>query len=204
MRAWWSERAGGIGTGHPSDIDLIAELLAGGGGDRALPDHVAACTACSARWRALAAALESDRAALTEAADVYFPADRLERQRRYVASRIEHGRRAARILRFPAMGVRDTPRRQVARRSIAAAALLGLTVGALAGRLLERHAAAPEAVRVPAAVSVAADPDADTMAHAAVTADEAFLSDLEQALASPRPAPLSALDALTPQVANGR
>jgi hypothetical protein len=94
----------------------------------------------------------------------------------------------------------------VARRSIAAAALLGLTVGAVAGRLLDRHADAPGAGARPAA-SVSADratEATETMAHAAVTPDELFLSELDHALESPRPAPLSTLDALTPQVAAGR
>jgi hypothetical protein len=202
MTAWWRRTAGDTGWAHPSDIDLLTELLARGEAGPALPEHVAACATCSARWRALASTLEGDRVALAAAADAYFPADRLERQRRHVARRIEHGHRAARVLRFPVMAMRDTPRRRAAHRSVAAAALLGLIVGTLAGRLLDRHAQAPGAA-VPAAVS-AADPDTETMAQAAVTPDEAFLSELDHALASPRPAPLSALDALTPQVAGGR
>jgi len=208
MKAWWPGIPTGVGVKHPRDVDLLAELIAGGAVDRPLPDHVAACPACSARWRALATAIESDRAALAAAADAHFPADRLERQRRHVARRIERTPRAARVLRFPVTGVCDMPRRQVARRSIAAAALLGLTVGAVAGRLLDRRAAAPGAAGGPEVVAVstvtAPDPNAETMAHAGVTADEAFLSELDRALASSRPAPLSALDALTPQVQGGR
>jgi hypothetical protein len=202
MKAWWSRTAGGIGWDHPSDVDLLAELLARGEAEPALPEHVAACAACAARWQALASTLEADRAALRAAADAHFPPDRLERQLRHVARRIEHRPQAARVLPFPAMGMRETPRRQVARRSIAAAALLGLTVGGVAGRLLDRHADAPGGP--PPAAAASAQPGGETMAHAAVTADEVFLSELEQALDSPRPAPLSALDALTPQVATGR
>lgn len=203
MRAWWSRIASGTGWDHPTDVDLLAALLARGQAERPLPDHVTACAACAARWQALAATLEADRAALAAVADAHFPPDRLERQLRHVARRIEHRQRAARILRFPVMGVRETPRRRAARRSIAAAALLGLTVGAVAGRLLDRHADVPRAGARPAA-SVSADGPTEAMAHAAVTADELFLVELEQALDAPRPAPLSALDALTPQVAAGR
>jgi hypothetical protein len=89
----------------------------------------------------------------------------------------------------------------VLRRSIAAAALGGLLIGAVAGRLLDPHGAARDRATAVTQVdrsALGADPPVEAL-QASVAGDEAFLREFEAALVSPQVEPLSALDALTPQ-----
>ena len=193
---------------HVADADLAALVLAGP--DAAAPRtlaHLTSCPPCAEGLGTLEARLDEDRRVATAAADRAFPADRLDRQRAAILRRLGYGRHLARILPFPSTAppVVSMLRRQVVHRWVAAAALAGLIVGAVAGRLLEtpRRPAPSRAV-----ANTHATPDtalAPQQLQASALAEEAFFRDFEAAaIDGPHVEPLRALDALTPHPADAR
>jgi hypothetical protein len=191
-------------SGHLGDDELAVIALAGpDGAGEAAATHVLGCPTCSERLLAVGRLLDDTRDAAIAEADRLFPAARLDRQRASILRRIAGSKGAARILPFPSHGTVAPVRHHRARRYVAAAAVAGLLIGAVAGRFfylpqqpLTRAARAPIGSAEPTA--------AVATAQVSLVGDEAFLSDFEAALGGPRVAPLQALDAMTPRVADER
>lgn len=182
---------------HPSASALLAWVA--GADDAALASHVASCERCqraAADWRTVGLHLRED---LVEEADAAFTGERLAHQRAEVMRRVRGG--GARVLRFPAPATPAGPRPRIfgadLRRWIAAAALVGLVVGTLAGRfLLDPHGPqASDASR--RATEAQAGPSLPRLTGLPVS-DEAFLVELDAAVHSSSPRALRAIDALTP------
>ena len=198
---------------HLTDKRLIDTYFARVGDGSALDlvrtecDHVQTCEACARRYESLTASLEELREAAVAEADAYFTADRLAAQRGHILRHLEGVEHPARVIPFP----HGTAKPRAARvhtplfRWVAAAAAAGLVIGVSAGRLLyvrpgvsTRAAAslqartAPPAFRAPVAGYNAAALNGDI--------DEAFLSEVENAVSQQRIAALRALDAMTPRV----
>jgi hypothetical protein len=138
-------------------------------------------------------------------ADAVFTPERLRVQQQYIARRIEHVGRPARVISFPSRIVRRTIGASAGRavpRWTAAAAAAGLFVGVALGasfqwtsrstphRLLARDSGIGRLSAGASRATNAAD----------IAADTAFLSDLEVALERPHTRELQAFDALTPHV----
>jgi hypothetical protein len=162
--------------------------------------HLGACGACETRRAGIAHMLEELAVASREDADAAFPADRLARQQLRILQRVEHEGRPARVIAFPA-APHETPAGVIARtrpasRWIAAAAVAGLLVGVLAGRMGEQGRAlgAPERVT---ARSVA--PAAGIRTVGTTISDEELLGQIERASEGRGGASLRALDDLTPR-----
>jgi len=166
-------------------------------GDLRLADHLKDCATCQARFAELDRVLAQERRAAAAEADAAFGGTRLEQQRASILRRIGGSRAAARILPFPgAMQPAPRPHR-LWKRSIAAAAVAGIVLGAVAGRLLPARSAsagAPAAVERTAPTRVGAE----VVRAANWSADEQFLQDFEAAIVESGVEPLVALDALTP------
>jgi hypothetical protein len=140
-------------------------------------------------------------------ADVVFTPERLRAQQQQIARRIEHVRRAARVISFPQHGPASRPARMWPRlpRFAAAAAAAGLFVGVALGALVggpwrlwpadSRSAAASSpraAVVAPLAADLTLAPDASP--------DDAFWAEFELLLDRPLTRELQPLDQLTPRV----
>jgi hypothetical protein len=178
-------------------------------------DHLSECAACAAAYRSLGGFLDGLRDQAEAEADAIFTPERLQAQRRQVASRLAHVGRAARVLSFPGRLVSAHMRtgHPAASRWIAGAAAAGLFIGVGVGMLSESRLdprAAPAAsiarasgntlqqtLDIPSVAPVPSTADADTLSDGS---DEAFLSDLEVALQGPRTMELLPFDALTPYV----
>jgi hypothetical protein len=190
---------------HVDDVALLA--IAAGAEHRArVAAHVRECQTCSARLLALDRAWAGTRDAATADADRAFTDARLERQRAQILNRLSQHGQPARILAFP------SPRRfaevthQVARRWVAAAAVIGLVAGMAAGRFI---GARPESVV--SARRVAPHPSGGSAVDGsgrrpsgalaeAYPSDEALLVELDAASLTPRFEPLQTLEALTPRL----
>jgi hypothetical protein len=185
---------------HPSDDELTLLALAGiHSSDVLVAVHVRACPACAQRMVHLETSLASQRAELAVEADRLFPAARLERQRFAVLQRIGGGRTGARVLAFPRhASVEPLRRHETLRRYVAAAAVAGLLVGAVAGRLFEPGSDWPRR-EARTANRVTLERTAPLEARQTLTAaEEAFLRDYETAVGSTRVEALRTLDELTP------
>ena len=169
--------------------------------------HLESCPGCDARRVRLREMLDDMSASSEAAADAQFPASRLARQHARILAQLQHDGRPARIIAFPAGHAQEllVSRTHPSRRWIAAAAVAGLVVGVLAGRLGYDHSLLrPTAGRVVvtrAAEPVeirAADGAPGLRAVASTISDEEFLSQLEFASDGPAAAALQPLDELTP------
>jgi anti-sigma factor RsiW len=191
---------------HPADERLIALYFGDGdadaGEERAVRQHVHGCETCTWRYTELIAPLERLRADAASEADEFFTPARLDAQRAAIRERLELGARASRVIPFPAS--RPTLDRAVISRPmfrwVAAAAAAGLLVGVSAGRFLTTDrgvATKPPSVAAAPASSPTVTPRPATY-RPADAGDEAFLVEVEAAVARQRIAALSALDDLTP------
>jgi hypothetical protein len=195
---------------HLDDSALIHRYLADRGiealevNDEALLRHLVQCAACEARYVALQAAFEATRDAAIAQADEALSASRLATQRDRILRRIDAQYAGPRVLAFPAAGQAAATTRQphLVRRWIAAAAVAGLVIGLTAGRLLQFGAGSQEAsMRRPATAAGAGSARTTPVmrsVHAEPPVDEnAFLSEVDLATASPRAAELRAIYAFT-------
>lgn len=162
--------------------------------------HLGACDPCETRRAGIAHMLDELAVASREDAEAAFPADRLARQQLRILQRIAHEGRPARVIAFPA-APHETPAGVIARtrpasRWIAAAAVAGLLVGVVAGRMGEQGRAlgAPETVTVR---GTAAAPG--IRAVSATISDDELLGQIERASEGRGGASLRALDDLTPR-----
>lgn len=200
MKSWWP-----VFVSHPDDAVLLAMAAAGAEGEARVAAHVSTCQACSRRLDALSGALAGLREAATAEADLAFTDARLERQRAQVLRRLAQQGQPARVLAFPASRGFVETTHQVARRWVAAAAVIGLLVGMVAGMFIDGR---PESlisargVARPAGHTGGSLPDgppADITGQP-YTSDEALLVELDAAAVTPRFEALQALDALTPRL----
>jgi anti-sigma factor RsiW len=169
--------------------------------DPPVAEHLADCGACGARYQELALIMDALRAEGGAEADAVFTPERLRQQHQQIARRIEQVGRAARIISFPGQFVRRTMTSSssspAAPRWVAAAAVAGLFIGVALGASYGWGAhgarALPGDMRLRPVATQGTDP-------VDVAADDAFLSELELALARPHTRELLAFDALTPHV----
>jgi hypothetical protein len=174
-------------------------------------EHLTDCQACGARYTEIAEFLDALHEEAETEADAVFTPERLLAQQHYVARRLEHIGRAARVITFPhpfARGTGTASTSRAAPRWIAAAAAAGLFIGVALGAsykaswtlrpvrsrsAVTRTATSAPSVRAPLGTTGnATQPD--------VATDDAFLSELDIALDRPRSYELLAYDALTPHV----
>lgn len=200
------------GSGHLKEEQLLECYVAGRTGepvDPRLAEHLDVCAICAGHFQEMRTQLEEVRLAGTAEADAVFGPDALARQQAQIARRLEHIHRSAKVIAFPG---RDTtaasPRAgQLTTRWVAAAAAAGLFIGVAVGGYLgpERlRSASSRATAAPTmAVQRPAQPAAVLVNSAPPTVapdEDAFLMELELALARPQPRELAAFDALTPHV----
>jgi hypothetical protein len=138
--------------------------------------------------------------ALAEA-DLRLTPRRLTAQREQIARRLAALERSAEIIAFPGShpGTRHLPSRS--HKWVAAAAVVGLMTGVLAGRFLHLH---PDEFALTGGTALETAPamiveNIGTPVVAAYS-EEAILVDIDTSLYTPRIAELRALDALTPTV----
>ena len=169
--------------------------------------HVSSCDACSGRLAATTAALAALRDAARREADDHFPDEALDRQRRRVLARVAHLGEPARVLPFRGTGDRGhglPPRTRL--RWVSAAAAAGLILGLLAGQGLHLLPAGPawQAAAARRTSLEDASPQARFRPAKVTITDDELLGSVESALLLRRSRELSALDALTPAVFEGR
>ena len=196
--------------GHLSDDRLIevCVLEAPTPGEQ---EHLAACARCDARRSRLEALLDDVSVTACEAADAAFPPERLTRQQARIMAHLQHEGRPARVIAFPA-GYSHAPivsRTRPGSRWIAAAAVAGLVIGVIAGRVGHDVSFSRPGVSVPS-VSVIASRAAEAPEFRATGStgiirevsnpidEEEFLNQMEIAIDSPAAA-LQPLDELTPR-----
>ena len=191
-------------SAHPDDGDLMAVAALGtsaGPLSREVERHLACCPDCVDRRDALVASFDTLSADLDAELDALFPPARLERQRQSILRLLQPDREPGRVLRFPApLRLSRRAPGQVARRWVAAAAVAGLFIGVVAGRLLDPPRWRPTRPGAAMAFSPALGAKPAPGAAVALPNDEAFLVELDAAVFSPRIEPLRTLDALTPRV----
>ena len=171
--------------------------------DPRVVEHLAGYQACALRYADLTQFMDGLRTEADAETDAIFSSEQLAAQQRHIAKAIEHVGRTARVISFPASTGShrvDATSRRLTPRWVAAAAAAGIFLGLGLGasfRWERRAGTAQLTVNAPARLG----PVATGGAGAVVTADDdAFLTDLEIALESPRTRELQAFDAITPHV----
>jgi hypothetical protein len=193
---------------HLSD-DRLIELCVLDVVSSAEQQHLSGCARCDARRTQLQHLLDEVSESASAAADAAFPPERLDRQHARILARLQHEGRPARVIVFPAGHQPHEPvvsRTRPASRWIAAAAVGGLVVGAIAGRfghdysfgrpgasrvIVARTAEQPE-LRAPGTTGAIRE-------VAASVSDDEFLNQIEIAIDAPATAALQPLDDLTPR-----
>jgi hypothetical protein len=174
-----------------------------------LAEHLADCRACHQRYAAVEATLDATRDAGEAEADEIFTVEHRQQQHEQIMRRLEQMNRSARVISFPGQVAGGQPadlQRRIVSRWVAASAAAGLFVGVALGGWLSGARDAATLARgrqTPAVAATRLTPP--VAAPAAVVApapekfdDEAFLRQLEFALANPRVRELQPFDVLTP------
>jgi hypothetical protein len=170
--------------------------------------HLGSCAHCDARRARLQHLLDDVSGTAAVEADAAFPPERLARQQARILTHLQHDGRPARVIAFPAGHAHEpvASRTRPSTRWIAAAAVAGLVIGVIAGRvgydfsLLGRPGGARGVVMRPAEVpELRASGGTGTIREvSAALTDEEFLSQIEIAIDGPSAAALQPLDDLTP------
>jgi hypothetical protein len=192
--------------GHLSD-DRLIEVCVLEPPTGAEQQHLSACARCDARRARLQSLLDDVSVTAAEAADAVFPPERLARQQTRIMAHLQHEGRPARVIAFPA-GQANGPtvsRTRPASRWIAAAAVAGLVIGVIAGRV-GRDVSLGRQTGVHVLASRGAEaPDLRATGSTGIIREvsnpvdeEEFLSQIEIAIDSPAAA-LQPLDDLTPR-----
>ncbi|HUR35016.1 MAG TPA: hypothetical protein VM032_14535 [Vicinamibacterales bacterium] len=198
-------------SGHLKDDHLVECYFAtrlGDSVDPRLAEHLTDCAACLARYDEVAAFMAAARHDAERETDALFTAERLHAQQEQIMRRLEQVQRPARVISFPSREAATTSPSvaHLTPRWLAAAAAAGLFIGVAVGgyvvpdRLhrasttVQSTAPAPPMAVQPRPVStgavlVSTQPEAD---------DDAFLQELELALARPHTRELQPFDAMTP------
>jgi hypothetical protein len=163
--------------------------------------HLGSCPDCERRRAAIVHLLDETALASAEDVEVAFPAERLALQQAQILERAESAVGPARVIAFPAApapvpGV--ISRTSTSTRWVAAAAVAGLLVGVVAGRVGRDYR---PAVGSAGAATVAAMQAGgkDIRAVSSSMSDEQFLQELESAIENRGGGALHALDVLTPR-----
>ena len=175
--------------------------------DPRVVEHLNECRPCALRYEDLTRFMDGLRDEADAETDALFTPEHLAAQQRHIARAIEHVGRAARVITFPVQAEGrpvDVSYRRMTPRWVAAAVAAGVVMGLGLGASFrwERRAGTPQltAAARPAPPTRLA-PVATGGIGAVVTADDdAFLTDLEIALESPRTRELQPFDAITPHV----
>ncbi len=177
--------------------------------DPRMVEHLSDCTSCETRYDEFREFMDGLREDADAEADELFTDDRLRLQQQQILQRLQHVQRSARVITFPGREETTSPVRPHGSRraALAGGCSSGLPVRRRRPRRLGRFPAASASkprsapgatVQLPAAVVAApavlvnsanADPD-----------DDAFLMELELALAAPHGRELQPFDVLTPHV----
>ena len=190
-------------------LDHYAAERTGGPLDPPTAAHLTSCIECLTRYEELRNMLLSVPLEAAAEADEVFTADRLKRQQQQILRRIEHLGHPARVISFPRLGRSiGGGTLRVAPRWLAAAAAAGLFVGvAVGGAFFDggfKRVARSSRSTVGQAKATHLPPSGTGLAGIQPVVreadDDAFLSDLELALESPRSGELVPLDALTPHL----
>jgi hypothetical protein len=195
---------------HLSDDRLIELCLAASVPDTSATadrfaedaDHLIGCAACEIRRVELTHLLDEVGQAADLEADAAFPVDRLARQQARILHRIDQDGRPARVIAFPAGHGPETtlPRSHRTTRWVAGAAAAAFVIGLLTGHLAHdfptrgvRRAPAPQ---LSSAAPARTSPGVIRTVQAS---DDAFLGEIDLAVASGGPAALRRIDAVTPR-----
>ncbi|HKC55258.1 MAG TPA: hypothetical protein VKC35_04005 [Vicinamibacterales bacterium] len=192
---------------HLSD-DRLIELCVLDEASATEQQHLAGCARCDARRGRLLRLLDEVSDTATAAADAAFTPERLGRQQARILAHLLHEGRPARVIAFPAGHGPHEPmvsRTRAGSRWIAAAAVAGLVVGAIAGRFGHDYSFRPGASRIIVARTAeqpelrASDDSTATIREVTASiSDDEFLNQLELAIDGPAAAALQPIDDLTP------
>ena len=193
---------------HLSD-DRLIELCMLDAVSAVEQQHLSMCARCDARRVRLQRLLDGVSEAADAAADAAFPLERLNRQQARILARLQHEGRPARVIAFPAGHAPHEPlvsRTRPASRWIAAAAVGGLVVGVIAGRLGHDYSFPRAAASRVVATRTVEQPELRAPGTtgairevAASISDDEFLNQIEIAIDAPAAAALQPLDDLTPR-----
>ena len=176
--------------------------------DPRMAEHLDDCVACEARFDEFRTFMDGLRDEAEADTDAVFTDARLRAQQHHILQRLQHVQRSARVITFPGREPASAPSHatvRVAPRWLAAAAAACLCIGAGLGayvgprRTPARTASAPASVTQRPAAPVASPAVLVSTAKADAD-DDAFLMELELALAAPHTRELQPFDALTPHV----
>jgi hypothetical protein len=166
--------------------------------------HMAGCTTCQTRGRAVTELLTDVTRATAAQTDALFSTDMLARQHSRIMGRVAHECRSARIISFPAATPAPARPARGGTRWVAAAVAAGVILGIVGQNVTERIARAGRPARVfqPQVAQIVAEP---SVALRTVSAsDDEFYGQVELAFGSAGPAALRPLDVLTPRVTDVR
>jgi anti-sigma factor RsiW len=196
---------------HLNDEQLFESYLSERGGEPIDPPsavHLADCRECSAKYGELVRLMDAiRREAEAETAEA-FTADRLYAQKQQILRRVEHVGRPARVLDFPGHLVARhmNPSGYRVTRWVYAAAAAGLVVGVGLGAVYQSEWVSLQTGSRTAAVRQIGGARSHVTSAATAAgagsegAEDAFLSELDLALAQPHTPTLQPFDALTPHV----
>jgi len=203
-----------VHSAHLNDDRLFECYIAVRAGEPLDPraaEHLDDCAECSLRYGGLVDVLDGVRDEADAELDDLFPSERLHDQQQQILRRLEQVHRSARVISFPgrdSSGNGHTSVR-VAPRWLAAAAAAGLFIGVAVGGFLGpgrfRHTTAGPMQVASGGASVLSASPVVRVSSAVPDApdDDAFLIELELALARPNTRELLPLDALTPHARDG-
>jgi hypothetical protein len=166
-------------------------------------EHLSACPDCGARYRELSRFMDGLRAEAEAETDAVFTPEQLRLQQQHIANRIEHLDHPARVLSFPVRLVHHHLTRHASRiapRWAAAAAAAGVFVGIGAGVVFDSRA---RVMPAPMTIARPARFQPKTVAVSSpgpLVDDDAFLSEIDEAIGESRNQELLPFDALTPRV----
>ncbi len=170
-------------------------------------EHLAECADCSRRYAELTIFMDGLRDEADAEVEELFPTERLVAQQQNIFRRLTHVHRPARIISFPAreLAAAMPSSGRVPPRWLAAAAAAGLFIGVAVGGVfgpagMRRDASMQVAAPPMSAPRVAASPAVRVNTPVESPDDDAFLLQLEMALAQPTLRELQSFDALTPEV----
>lgn len=193
---------------HLKDNRLFECYVAARSGEMVDPrvaEHLADCPECGRRHADLAAFMDGLRDDADAEIGDLFPAERLLAQQDQILRRISHVHRPARVISFPARDLSGPvpSASRVTPRWLAAAAAAGLFIGVAVGGIFGPaglRRSPPMQVAPSAATRVVAAPALRVNTPADVPDDDAFLLQIETALARPTLRELQPFDAMTPTV----
>jgi len=196
---------------HLNDQQLFESYLSERSGESIDPpaaEHLADCGECGARYGELVGLMNALRREADAETSAVFTAERLHAQKQQILRRLEHVGRPARVIDFPAhlAGRHMNPAGTGGvTRWVYAAAAAGLVIGVGLSAVYQSEWVSIQTGRRSAAVRQIGTPHVTPIAtSAAVTstdgAEDAFLSDLDVALAQPHTPTLQPFDALTPHL----